>query len=38
MHEKHNLFGGCRMVEKEGVKSAEIDEIRRKSKAGKWES
>jgi hypothetical protein len=36
MHEKTDLFGGSRMVEKQGVKSAEIGEIRRKSTAGKW--
>jgi hypothetical protein len=36
MYKKVNLSGDPRKVEKQGVKSAEIDEIRRKSKAGKW--
>jgi hypothetical protein len=35
MYENGDLFGRCRMGEKEGVISAEIDGIRRKSKAGK---
>jgi hypothetical protein len=38
MHRKADLFGDPRMLEKQGVKSAEIGEMRRKSKAGKWES
>jgi hypothetical protein len=38
MQKKVDLFGGCRMSEKQGVKSTEIGEIRRKAKAGKWES
>jgi hypothetical protein len=36
MYEKVNLFGDPRKVEKQGVKSAEIDEFRRKSTADKW--
>jgi hypothetical protein len=38
MHRKVDLFGDPRMVEKQGVKSAEFGEMRRKSQAGKWES
>jgi hypothetical protein len=38
MDAKADLFGDPREVEKQGVKSAEIGEIRRKSKAGKWGS
>jgi hypothetical protein len=38
MHRKADLFGDPRKVEKQGVKSAEIGEMRRKSTVGKWES
>jgi hypothetical protein len=35
MYGKVDLFGDPRKFEKQGVKSAEIGEFRRKSKAGK---